>query len=327
MFIMVSHQFGVNFNPIDGKALDQYNGSIFAAYDIQSIRVWDRPSTLYPPSSTPSPGPLPPPQTGPSLGDLPPLTSGTYVLNVEAVDGKVIDHFGCTVTLMGDAYLGNDTINGLPATNLQFSGGISEVMGGISVQGPAVYWAQGTSNVYLFQVASNQELSNWWNSATWAQFIQACPSAEWNLNKTTLWMTSLRGFEAQLLTNGSGNSTSSSAPWIVNENEAILGTLFQTIENGTVKVQVGYGNVTLPSTGGVDVDHITGYTELLIGAGRDNLGMLSTGAQFLHGQVHNINLNNKIIIVLTHHKDSHGCNATWYNFGTTRSCSDSSLLC
>ncbi len=84
MFIMVSHQFGVMFNPVDLKALAAYNGSIVANYDIQSIRIWDKPSAAVPPSSTPYPGhPLPPPQTGPALGDLPQLTSGTYIINVE----------------------------------------------------------------------------------------------------------------------------------------------------------------------------------------------------------------------------------------------------
>jgi hypothetical protein len=50
MFIMISHQFGVNFNPIDLAALQANTKPISESYDVQSIRVWNKPTTMEPPS-------------------------------------------------------------------------------------------------------------------------------------------------------------------------------------------------------------------------------------------------------------------------------------
>jgi hypothetical protein len=98
----------------------RYKGPIYAEYDIQSLRIWSKPSAMEPPSSTPSTGPLPPPQSGPALGDLPEISSGTYVINVEAVNGQMVDHFGNSVALVGDTELTSQfTINGLEAAIMQ----------------------------------------------------------------------------------------------------------------------------------------------------------------------------------------------------------------
>jgi hypothetical protein len=50
MFIMVSHQFAPWFNSIDIAALNANTDFLSFNYDIQSVRIWNRPSALEPPS-------------------------------------------------------------------------------------------------------------------------------------------------------------------------------------------------------------------------------------------------------------------------------------
>lgn len=58
--------------------------------------------------------------------------------------------------------------------------------------------------------------------------------------------------------------------------------------DGTVVVGVGFGNTThiSPASGkGVPNEQLGGFTELLLGSGRDNYGQLTFGAPIIHGQV------------------------------------------
>ena len=62
----------------------------------------------------------------------------------------------------------------------------------------------------------------------------------------------------------------------------------QVCSDGSVTVGIGFGNddvVPPKSGGGVSSSLLTGYTELLIGSGRDRYGQLENGANVLHGQV------------------------------------------
>jgi hypothetical protein len=184
MFIMVSHQFGVLFNPIDIAALNAYNGSIVANYDVLSIRIWDKPTTGTPTSSYPNPGPLPPPQKGPALGDLPQISSGTYVVNVEVVNDTIVDHFGSNVSLVGDAAVSPKPLNGRPAVLTSSAWG---KYGGISVQGPILYYAQNGGNFVLFQ--ASMDLNPFISTATYAQFIRTYPATPPNYDKPTLMVS------------------------------------------------------------------------------------------------------------------------------------------
>jgi hypothetical protein len=149
MFIIVSHQFGVDFNPKDLAALKATTTPIVANYDIASIRMWNRASTMEPKSSTASPGPLP---SGTSLGDLPQISSGTFVMNVEVVNGKGIDHFGATLGLYGDAEVITSGSNLINNRAVVMVGG----NGGVSIQGSAISYAQNGGNFLLFMVVYNR---------------------------------------------------------------------------------------------------------------------------------------------------------------------------
>jgi hypothetical protein len=185
MFLMVSHQFAPMFNPVDLAALAADPNPIWAAYDIVSLRIWDQPSAMTPPTAEPNPGPLPPPQSGPDLGDLPALSSGTYVINVEVcilrfffsffffsfllilmqvVNGQIVDHFGNNVQLVDGAQIASGSLNGLDSVLVQTNGGIS-------VTGSGIFWAQGGVSYTLMQVAGshNPYLGTY---GTYAQFIQ-----------------------------------------------------------------------------------------------------------------------------------------------------------
>jgi hypothetical protein len=237
MFIIVSHQFGVLFNPKDTEALSKTTTPIVANYDIASIRMWNKASTMTPKSNTPSPGPLPSPIIGTALGDLPQISTGTFVMNIEVVNGKATDHFGASVGMYGDACVntaGNNLINNRP---VMMSG--STNTGGFSVQGPAVSYAQNGGNFLLFMVVVNRNPYAGSN-LVYCQFGRQYPMTDTLFDKATLYQNAQEYLVAQLSSSTTGDLTQTNSSSKVAALSSQLVVLNQSLAiDGTVTLGVG----------------------------------------------------------------------------------------
>ncbi len=296
--IEVSHQFGCKFNPQDLAALNANNDAtnpIRASYKVKWLRVWNSVSTAQPPTSTASAGALGAPQTGSALGDLPAITTGTYVLNIDASQtGATRDLVGGNVVrLIGGAQLGSETINGLATVLLQ-PNSVYPYSSGIGVTGQAVARAQGTGQVILFVVMYNRNPYGG-DPQTLAQWVRATPKTGVDSDKLTLMMTAYGagGSTADFDTHGtnyggflwpSSGALASAQIGGCNFGGSELVSISKTLAgDGTVVVGTGYSQEHMaPGTTGAPPP--AGYTELVLGCGRDQDGLPTRGANVRFGQ-------------------------------------------
>ncbi len=298
--IEIGHQSQARFNPDTYAKMIANNDTtnpLRAELRIYSIGVWDSNTTVEPPTSTPIPA-LPAPQTGAALGDLPAITSGTYLLNIDA--GKpnpVSDQLGLnTVFAVNNLYVPTDQINGLGTIHLD---GDDNNPAGLAVRGPAVGQAQGAGQVVLFVVLKDANPYADSHPQVLAQFSRITPQTDQNTNRITLSMSSFgAGASCQAFGTHGGNygaciagsdghyATASAGGCNFGQTEII--TLTKSLAgDGTVVVGSGYGGQqNLPASGGgVPPANISGLTELTIGCARDYDGFATWGALGLLGQV------------------------------------------
>lgn len=243
MFIMVSHQFGANFNTKDLAELEAQplTEKIFGNYDIQSVRVWNKPTTYQPPTNTPS-VPLPPPVTGSTLGDLPEISSGTYVMNVEPVNGLIIDHFGAQVSFTS---LGTNGVNAVITKNNTNMKGRDAVMvqqfQAVSITGPAISYAQNGGNYMIFQVAANRAPAAATNTWIYMQMIRNYPMTDTPFDKPTLYMTpNDHKLAAKLESSVTSDLSLSNSSFAATQNVPLLVMLNQSLGiDGTVTIGMG----------------------------------------------------------------------------------------
>lgn len=237
MFLIVSHQFGVNFNPKDTAELNSITTPIVANYDVASIRMWNRASTMVPKSSTDSAGPISPPVTGTALGDLPQISTGTFVMNVEVVNSQAVDHFGASVGLYGDTTIvtsGTNMINNKP---VMFVG----TAGGVSVQGPALSYAQNGGNFMLFMSVLNRNPFMGTN-AIYCQLGRQYPMTDTFFDKPTLYQNPQMNLIAQLASSTTFDMTRANSTGKVNSLTSQLVVMNQSLAiDGTVTLGVGLG--------------------------------------------------------------------------------------
>ena len=297
MFLQIDHQLCPVYNSQDVAALAANSSPIYNAYSVKSVRVWNSTTVNDPPSKTTVAVSVTPPQPysgaqgtqPPIYGDVPNITTASVILNIDAsATNPLVDQAGTNdVQLIGDGALVANQINSKAA--------FTSTQGMMSIIGPAIAQAQGTGQFALFMVVKN---ANAGSSQVLAQFVRAMPQTNAYQNRISLMCSGFQagGMVGDFQSSGSHYSASIVTPtgaYVSASTDTASGnvdlvSMTKTLaSDGTVTIGQGYSqHHSLPVTsGGLPASVISGFTELVIGAGRDYYGPPTLSFNATIGQI------------------------------------------